>query len=231
MIFADQNFQVERLLFNDAFSRFSPDASFLTFESGYPIPWISDELAAYALKRGFSKYDRQYMKMQRSDRVPSIDIGNEIKMKQYSDSMLEDVSELVFKSVDGTDDQVLFPFVYGTYELTLEFHKKVTAGNFGTHKESYSWVLEKDGTLVGSCFMITGKVDTGGVMHVSIAPKYRGQGLGRLLLTHSIANLYFVEPDITSIDLAVTTNNPARLLYESLGFKKVNDSTNYVWKK
>ena len=79
--------------------------------------------------------------------------------------------------------------------------------------------------------MITGKVDTGGVMHISIVPKYRGQGLGRLLLTHSVANLYFVEPDITGIELAVTSSNPARLLYESLGFTKVNDSTNYVWKK
>ncbi|MHA2024883.1 MAG: GNAT family N-acetyltransferase [Candidatus Thorarchaeota archaeon] len=230
VIFAGWNFQIERLLFDDAFNRFSPDASFLTFESGYPTPWISGDLAAYALEVGFSKYDRQYMRIERSNEPLTIDLGNQVNIIQYSDSMLEEVSELVFKSVDGTDDQDLFPYVYGTYETTLQFHTNLTRGDFGTHKESYSWVLEKDETLIGSCFMLGRKADTGGVMHISILPKYRRQGLGRSLLTHSIANLYLVEPDITGIDLAVTSSNPAILLYESLGFVKVNDSSTYVWR-
>lgn len=231
VIFADQHFQVERQLLDDAFNRFSSDSTFLSFESGYPTPWISEDLAAYALKIGFSKYDRQFMRMERRHDVPSIELENQLRFIQYSDSLLEEVSELVFESVNGTDDQVLFPYVYGTYELTLQFHRKLTNGDFGTHKETFSWVLEKDGILVGSCFMISKTRDTGGVMHLSIVPKYRGQGLGRLLLTHSINNLYLGEPEITYIDLAVTDDNPARMLYESLGFKKLNGSTTYVWTK
>jgi len=46
-----------------------------------------------------------------------------------------------------------------------------------------------------------------------------------------IQNLFGIEPELTKIDLAVTNSNPVRVFYESIGFKKVNDFSNYLCKK
>ena len=68
-------------------------------------------------------------------------------------------------------------------------------------------------------------------MHIVIDPEYRQQGLGRALLSHSIHSLLRVNPSITKIELAVTMSNPAKILYESLGFRILNDASTFVWKR
>jgi ribosomal protein S18 acetylase RimI-like enzyme len=44
-----------------------------------------------------------------------------------------------------------------------------------------------------------------------------------------ITNLVISEKSIKRIELAVTWENPARKLYESLGFKVVNRFSTFVW--
>jgi ribosomal protein S18 acetylase RimI-like enzyme len=89
----------------------------------------------------------------------------------------------------------------------------------------------KENTPICASIMTTRDGVTGYLMHLVTDPDFRRQGLGRKLLTHSISHLFELEKELTCIELAVTSRNTARLLYESLGFEKVNDSTSYVWKK
>ena len=59
------------------------------------------------------------------------------------------------------------------------------------------------------------------VFGMYVTRDYRGQGIGRLLLTSLIDRLS-VFPQIFTIRLGVTeTQNPARTLYESMGFRVV----------
>jgi ribosomal protein S18 acetylase RimI-like enzyme len=54
-----------------------------------------------------------------------------------------------------------------------------------------------------------------------VASEHRGRGIGRLLLTSLIDRLSAF-PQITTIRLGVTeTQDPARRLYESVGFRVV----------
>lgn len=229
IIFANGDFKVEKTLFDNLFRRFSNTVPYLLFDSGYPIPWISRELSNYLVSSGFTEYPREYMRLEQLREVHQIRLRDEFEFVQCSESLLELVSRMVLRCVEGTDDQAIFPFVYGTYESILKFHTRLFKGSFGTHKESYSWVLMNGEKPVGSSFMITDGGDTGHVMHLAIDPNYRRQGLGRLLLVHSIKNLYNVEDALKYVDLAVTERNPAMHLYKSLGFKRVNDMSSYVW--
>ena len=231
LILAKSVFKVEKELFDEMFSKFSETSPTLIFESGYPTPWISSELSEYAVQCGFVKHDRWYMGLQWSDFLVPPNMSDSANLHPITDSMIEDISKLVFRSVDGSVDQDLFPYVYGTYETTLRFHQQVCAGDFGTHKPSYSWLLKENDDYIGSCFMTTQGNDSGGVMHIAIAPEHRQRGLGRVLLVHSLHNLFKIEPELKRVNLAVTLGNPATALYESLGFKKLNDSSTYVWKK
>jgi GNAT superfamily N-acetyltransferase len=231
IIFANGDFTVEKALFDDMFQKFSSTSPYLIFESGYPTPWISQELSDYAISLGFSEYPRQYMRLERLDELHQNTSESEFELVNCSESLLEAVSKMVFKCVKGTDDQVLFPYVYGTYESILNFHERILNGQYGNHKSSYSWVLMDGSNPIGSSFMMTDEDVTGYLMHLAIDPEYRRHGLGRFLLVHSIMNLFNIESNLTGIELAVTNRNPAMHLYESIGFKRVNDSSTYVWKK
>jgi ribosomal protein S18 acetylase RimI-like enzyme len=231
LIFAKSQFEVEKELFDLLLNRFAESYPALTFESGYPTPWISSELSDYAIQCGFAKHDRLYMRLQWTDFLIPPDFPTSTKLIPFTDTMIEEITELVFRSVDGSIDQDLFPYVYGTYETTLRFHQQLSAGEFGNHKPSYSWVMKENDESIGVCFMTVDNVDSGGIMHIAIAPEHRQKGLGRVLLVHSIHNLFKIETELKSIYLAVTVSNPATALYESVGFKKVNESSAYVLKK
>jgi hypothetical protein len=130
VIFAEHDFAIEKLLLDVNFERFSPTAPYLLFESGYPTPWISQELSDYVETLGFASFPRQYMRLKRSDDISPVRLEGDLSLVQFSQSLLELVTALIYKSVDGTEDQELWPFVYGTYESTLSFHQRVFEGDF-----------------------------------------------------------------------------------------------------
>lgn len=61
-------------------------------------------------------------------------------------------------------------------------------------------------------------------LSIALYPEYRGKGLGTALLNHLISNL---PPRINSISLSVDIRNPAKKLYEGIGFKEysIDDGT------
>ena len=230
IIFANWNYASEKDLLDYAFSHHSQRAEYLTFESGYPTPWISDELSQYATSLGFDKHDRGFMRLEPIDiKIPS-ELGNAFSLANFDASQIDSVSELVFRCVNNTVDQDLFPYVYGTIDLIKQFKRDLLDGKWGMHKSNYSWILYDNDSPIGGCF-ITKREKSGGIMHIVIDPAYRERGLGKYLLSHSIRALKDNEPLISRIELAVTLSNPALKMYESLGFKMVNESSTYVWKK
>ena len=232
ILFANWNFQVEKRLLDSAFEKLSATCSHISFESGWPTPWVSDELSSYAIKLGFVKYERGYMQHHPIDKdvFAEVSIGEEFELIPFDDSMVEEISKLVFKSVDGTDDQDIWPSIYISIPKIEEFLCKFLKGSFGKHEPFYSWVLQENEQNIGACFLMTSE-ETGFLMHIVVDPEYRQRGLGRALLSHSIHSLLRVNPMITKMELAVTMTNPAKLLYESLGFRILNDSSTYVWKR
>ncbi|MFW9963247.1 MAG: GNAT family N-acetyltransferase [Candidatus Sifarchaeia archaeon] len=231
LIFANSVFSVEKKLLDKMFQDFSEMSQHITFDSGYPTPWISREFSEYAISSGFVKHDRCYMMLQRPKSIDYIDLPDVFHVIPFSESEIENVTKMVFQSVDGSVDQDLFPFVYGSFDTTLRFHQQVIAGDFGIHKPSYSWILKKGDDCIGACFMTTSEDHLGHLMHLAIAPDFRRRGLGKQLLLYSLHNLFTLEPDLEKVDLAVTLSNTARFLYESIGFKRVNDMSTFVWKK
>ncbi|MFW9963331.1 MAG: GNAT family N-acetyltransferase [Candidatus Sifarchaeia archaeon] len=231
LIFANSDFSVEKELFDKMFGEFSEISPTITFDSGYPIPWISLEFSEYAISSGFMKHDRCFMMLQRPKSMDHHDLPDNFHLIPFSESEIEDVTKMVFQSVDGSIDQNLFPFVYESFDTTLRFHQQIIAGDFGIHKPSYSWILKKGDDCIGACFMTTSEEHIGHLMHLAIAPDFRRRGLGKNLLLHSLHNLFTIEPNLVKVDLTVTLSNPVRNLYVSIGFKRVNDMSTFVWKK
>jgi GNAT superfamily N-acetyltransferase len=230
VIFGNRNFENEKDLLDEAMTRFTDKSSSLIFESGYPIPWISDHLSDYALEKGFEKHDRGYMRLEpiNLDFTVLRRVSADLEFVKFTKAISSEISKLVFKSVDLTTDQKLFPSIYSSAATTERFLNQLLSGQYGTHKDTYSWILKEKSEFIGACFLIT-RDDTGFLVHVVINPDKRRKGFGRLLLLHSFQNLLKIDKAIKRIELAVTWANPAKNLYESLGFKIVNRSTTFIW--
>jgi GNAT superfamily N-acetyltransferase len=83
-------------------------------------------------------------------------------------------------------------------------------------KGGFIMLVRKDDRLAGACLMLEtgmkGYVPETLLLMVSVAPELRGQGVGRILIERCLAECR------GSVKLHVEYDNPARRLYERVGF-------------
>ncbi len=68
-------------------------------------------------------------------------------------------------------------------------------------------------------------LDEATLFNIAILPSHQGNGLGKLLLNELIARLK--EKGVQTLWLEVRESNPARFLYEKIGFNEVDIRKNY----
>lgn len=228
-VYAGGNLEIEKELARVLFNRFSMECSSIT-TSG---PWISDGMSNYIVELGFTKHDRAHMTLAKDEieMLPDPVLPTNMFFDVYSESNRDEISRLVFKGNDGTVDQDVFPDFFSTPENCTRLLESIEANRYGNYKESSSWILRQEDIAIGACFMTIRNGDTGYIPDIVIEPGFRGNGLGKAILVHSMKRQIESEPTIAKINLDVTLSNNARYLYESLGFKTVQNNTMYTWKK
>lgn len=105
-----------------------------------------------------------------------------------------------------------YPWTHGN------FHDCLTAG--------YScWVGEIEGKLAGYWLMMN-VVDEGHILNCCIAPHWQRQGFGRQLMAHlfQVAQGHNTQSLFLEVRLS---NEPAKRLYESLGFEAIAQRRDY----
>ncbi len=104
-------------------------------------------------------------------------------------------------------------------------------GSFESELENplSDWLVALDGeTLAG----YVGAQTAGGesdIMNLAVAPEYRRQGIGRLLMQEMEQALGERKPEAVSLEVRVS-NTPAIALYESLGYRQVGLRPKYYFK-
>ena len=79
-------------------------------------------------------------------------------------------------------------------------------------------VLDQAGVPAGRLYLFRGATDTR-IVDISLLPEHRGRGIGTGLLTAIFAE---AAPDQRSVSIHVELFNPARRLYDRLGFQEVS---------
>jgi ribosomal protein S18 acetylase RimI-like enzyme len=85
-------------------------------------------------------------------------------------------------------------------------------------------LVEVDGEPAGRLYVHRGRSDIR-IMDIALVPAYRGRGIGTTLLRGLIAE---AERSGRKLSIHVETNNPARRLYERLGFRPAGEHGVYV---
>lgn len=93
-------------------------------------------------------------------------------------------------------------------------HRAQMASYRAAHPDAAFDVIELDGQAIGRLFLATGPSGVR-VVDVSLLPQWRGQGVGGRLLRGVCAD---ADRDGLPVTLHVVRWNPARHLYERLGF-------------
>jgi len=89
-----------------------------------------------------------------------------------------------------------------------------------------SWQVEHEGRAVGAVLVTDkpGERRRGWVVDVFLHPENQGRGLGRVLLQRAVAGTR--EAGLPELGLVVSDGNPARHVYDALGFRHVRSGTN-----
>jgi ribosomal protein S18 acetylase RimI-like enzyme len=85
-------------------------------------------------------------------------------------------------------------------------------------------VIEVDGTRAGRLYVHRGPSDIR-IMDIALAPSFRGRGIGTALLRSLIEE---ADASRRKLSIHVEANNPARSLYERLGFAPAGEHGVYV---
>ena len=85
-------------------------------------------------------------------------------------------------------------------------------------------VIEVDGAPAGRLYVHRGPRDIR-IMDIALAPEFRGRGIGTALLQQLMAE---ADEGGRKLSIHVEMNNPARSLYERLGFRPAGEHGIYV---
>ncbi len=103
----------------------------------------------------------------------------------------------------------------------------VSEGMYGSVRPAYLRRLTQGGVAAGLILGARAAPGVGFVLHVAVAPRFQGQGVGAALMRELAA--VFQNDGLHKMALGVTVGNPARRLYERLGFESVREVDSYAW--
>jgi ribosomal protein S18 acetylase RimI-like enzyme len=193
-------------------------------------PWITPQISEHLLDIGFNKYDRKAMTLEK-DTVESMGIpplSADIELHAYTEEMREEVVDLIYAANIGNIDIHVFPEFFSERDLVTKLVLDTENSRWGEWRDGISKVLTLDGKIIGVCFW-TMQGTTGYIPEIAIHPDYKRKGLGRYILVASMKTLIEEAEDLTGFRLDVTLDNPARNLYESVGFNDHVHYSMYSW--
>jgi ribosomal protein S18 acetylase RimI-like enzyme len=163
-----------------------------------------------------------------SEKKPHPTVG----LAPWSADRYQAAAELIHEAYTGHIDARIND-QYCSLHGSLRFlHNIVRFPGCGVFEAGSSWILEEKntGVLVGILLCSRVADDVAHITQLCIAPRYRGRGLGRLLLEHAIRHL--TQAGLSTITLTVTeANHQAVQLYQAQGFSTRHRFDAMVWSK
>ncbi len=222
---------IEKELFDAGFDRLKRYESWVT--SGGSV-WLTKNLIKHAMEVGFKRYDKIGMKADREavEAVPVPEVPSGYTLDLYDNQWKDAISLLLYESFKDSDSAKAEPNELYTLERCLAFVNDTIHGRYGNFKNgSFSWVLKFGNEIVGVTLRtLQGETAARGAV-MCLKQSYQGKGLGKLIFIHSLRYLLKQAPKVSEIRLSVIETNPAKHLYNSVGFKEISKHSIYTWVK
>jgi ribosomal protein S18 acetylase RimI-like enzyme len=133
---------------------------------------------------------------------------------------------IVVEAYQDHPDRPLHPEVRDV-EAAAELVAGAAAGSYGETRPEFHRTLRQDGELAGVILGCQVAPGVGFVLQVAVRPACQRQGMGACLMQELAAQ--FRRAGFTRAALGVTAGNPARRLYERLGFSVLQSVDAFYW--
>jgi ribosomal protein S18 acetylase RimI-like enzyme len=144
------------------------------------------------------------------------------------EDQFDQVADTIVDAYQGRPDRHLHSEVEETADAT-EFLRYVFAGGHGEYRPEFCRAHWREGRCAGVLMGCRVAPDHGFVLQVAVRRDHQGRGLGTELLRDAASA--FRDAGLSRVALGVTLANPARHLYERLGFRIVHPVESYVWRR
>ncbi len=221
--------EVERELFDFGFEHLAKTSSDIRI-GGRPL---GTTLQDYPETKGFRRFDRKFMTLSR-EKIESLTdpiLPEGYSFETYDEDKREIVADIVFKSNVNNIDVDVFPQFFKSLEASVKLLEDIEQSVYGKYKDGHSKILMHDGKAIGAIFLTMTANDTGYIPDICILPDYRGKGLGKAILIYSLKEQMKLESELIKNNLDVTKENPAKYLYERVGYEDVTHYSMYRWTK
>jgi ribosomal protein S18 acetylase RimI-like enzyme len=219
---------MENTLFDEAFNELKTTHSNIRIAQE-----ISYNLEQYARSNGFTNYKRARMSITKEtiDTLKVAVIDSSFSFDAWNAEFENDIAKIIAKYhfSPKNPDGILFS-QYSGVDGTKRLLKQITESRFGKFTSTQTRILKHLEKPVGMCSVT--KLDTGNgyIPEIVLSPQYKGKGIGKALLVHSLKHFMNEESTAPMIELDVTLKNfQAANLYETLGFEQMYTYTVLVW--
>ena len=135
-------------------------------------------------------------------------------------------ADIIVAAYRDHPDRLLHPDVHDT-AAALRFLDTATQGGYGRACPAYLRLYMNDGQAVGAVIGCEAASGVGFVLQVAVRPAFQGRGIGACLLRELAAE--FRAAGLIRVALGVSVSNPARRLYERLGFVSIHGVDAHIW--
>lgn len=176
---------------------------------------------------GFVGVERLIMRADLSGRAWTASPPAGYTLRSWEPADLTPAAHVIYRANVGALDAQIIPELRSE-EAVRQIVWQTTVGRYGAFDVRASGVvLDAGGALVGVTLATRRRSGQGFTAEICVLPEHRRRGLARALIVHSHAS--FQADGILTGMLGVTDGNPARCLYESLGYNRIGSVWTYVW--
>jgi ribosomal protein S18 acetylase RimI-like enzyme len=196
------------------------------------FPKMTDNLKNEFLLRGYREYKRASMSTSRNDFMKNheISLPEGFTMAPYQPELRDKVADVIENANKNHADAIIYPEFFSSKEKALELLQKLEENELGEYIEGASQILLRGEAVIGIC-MIVKKGVNASIPDLVIAPLYQGRGLGKALVVNTVLSFFGSDESIETINLAVTLSNPAKHLYEKIGFRITDEFSAIVYSR
>ncbi|MBN2471986.1 MAG: GNAT family N-acetyltransferase, partial [Anaerolineae bacterium] len=138
------------------------------------------------------------------------------RLRAWDDAWLEAAADVIYRANIGAVDAMIIPEMQ-SLPGTLRIVRQALQGRYGLFDPAASGlILNAEGEAAGVTLVTRRHSGAGFTAEICVLPDHRRRGLARHLMLHTHAALRAA--GVTHNTLGVTQGNPARRLYDSLGY-------------
>jgi ribosomal protein S18 acetylase RimI-like enzyme len=188
------------------------------------------ELSTVFRRAGFRTYWHECLRLDVLQSSPALPALSWATLDPWQPAALEQSVELLYKAYIGQVEAEIHARYRSLEGCRQVLNTILGQGSCGPLVEEASGIVRHRGQAIGLIVITEGLERQAHLPQVAIDPAYQGQGLGRMLLDHSVSRLTARHFDTLSLIVSCDNTHATRLYYAK-GFQAASSFPIFAWEQ